>query len=99
MGRHEAVHSGVKLACSVCQSTFSRKDKLNAHIRKKHSQLVNDDGIISEAEKSAEYAEEVLDEEQERKDIDVDNSANDVNDEAITKKNSDDNERAHNENS
>merc|ERR1712025_560610 len=81
--RHENVHSGVKLACSVCQSTFSRKDKLNAHIKKKHSKLAND-GILSEAGKNDEYAEEVLGEELDRKGIDVDNSAKDANDEAIT---------------
>merc|ERR1712096_351567 len=36
--RHEIYHSGVKFSCEECSSTFSRKDKLNAHIRKKHSQ-------------------------------------------------------------
>jgi len=36
--RHEAVHSGIRFDCDKCSSTFSRKDKLNAHMRKKHSQ-------------------------------------------------------------
>ena len=36
--RHEMTHSGVKFSCSECSSTFSRKDKLNSHMRKKHSQ-------------------------------------------------------------
>jgi len=38
LSRHEAVHSGIRLSCDKCSSTFSRKDKLNAHVRKKHSQ-------------------------------------------------------------
>ena len=36
--RHEMTHSGIKFSCSECSSTFSRKDKLNSHMRKKHSQ-------------------------------------------------------------
>jgi len=40
--RHEAVHSGIRLDCDKCSSTFSRKDKLNAHMRKKHSQTDDD---------------------------------------------------------
>ena len=34
--RHQAIHSGVVHSCSQCSSTFSRRDKLNAHVRKKH---------------------------------------------------------------
>ena len=36
--RHEMTHSGIKFNCSECSSTFSRKEKLNSHMRKKHSQ-------------------------------------------------------------
>ena len=32
------IHSGIKFSCSECPKVFSRKDKLNAHMRKKHSQ-------------------------------------------------------------
>ena len=32
------IHSGIKCSCSECPKVFSRKDKLNAHMRKKHSQ-------------------------------------------------------------
>ena len=41
--RHEMTHSGIKFSCSECSSTFSRKDKLNSHMRKKHSQSALDD--------------------------------------------------------
>ena len=34
--RHQATHSGVVHSCSQCSSTFSRRDKLTAHVRKKH---------------------------------------------------------------
>ena len=36
LSRHQATHSGVIHNCPQCNSTFSRRDKLNAHIRKKH---------------------------------------------------------------
>jgi len=37
--RHESVHMDIRFSCDACQSSFTRKDKLIAHIRKKHSQL------------------------------------------------------------
>jgi len=49
--RHEAVHSGVKFLCNMCKSTFSRRDKLTVHMKKKHSQVGFDDGMLCEAAK------------------------------------------------
>jgi len=53
--RHEMTHSGIKFSCSECSSTFSRKDKLNTHMRKKHSQAAL--GDVSEAVSVSEEAE------------------------------------------
>merc|ERR1719154_244419 len=61
--RHEAVHSGIRLNCDKCSSTFSRKDKLNAHMRKKHSQTddenldSHDNGVAVDQENDAEADE------------------------------------------
>ena len=46
--RHEVIHTGAKLSCNYCEAVLSRKDKLNAHIRKKHPQELNDQSIMSE---------------------------------------------------
>jgi len=43
--RHEVVHSGIKFSCTECPSTFSRKDKLTSHIRKKHSSLTDKEEV------------------------------------------------------
>jgi len=46
--RHEVIHTGAKLFCNYCEAVLSRKDKLNAHIRKKHPEELNDQSIMSE---------------------------------------------------
>lgn len=53
--RHELTHSGIKFSCSECSSTFSRKDKLNSHMRKKHSQSAL--GDVSDAISATEETE------------------------------------------
>ena len=42
LSRHEDTHAGVVHSCSQCSSTFSRRDKLNAHVRKKHQPVLTD---------------------------------------------------------
>merc|ERR1719450_993736 len=40
MRRHwDDVHSGIKYPCDQCSFVSKRKDKLNAHIKNKHSVL------------------------------------------------------------
>merc|ERR1712029_212399 len=34
--RHRLIHTGEKLFCPYCPSQFSRKDKLNRHLRENH---------------------------------------------------------------
>merc|ERR1719341_2493259 len=53
--RHEMTHSGIKFSCIECSSTFSRKDKLNSHMRKKHSQAAL--GDVSKAVSAMEKTE------------------------------------------
>ena len=43
--RHEVIHSGIKFSCTQCPSSFSRKDKLTSHIRKKHSSLTDKEEV------------------------------------------------------
>merc|ERR1712192_68549 len=56
--RHEMTHSGIKFSCSHCSSTFSRKDKLNSHMRKKHSQVINETEAEDQVSKETVVEEE-----------------------------------------
>jgi len=80
--RHEAVHSGVKFSCIVCPSSFSRKDKLNAHVRKKHSQLAYEDAVSEEAVIN-EVNEIISNELPESRERDAIYSSEDITDEAL----------------
>jgi len=40
--RHQMIHSGIKFPCFGCSSQFSRKDKLNKHVRERHPELQGD---------------------------------------------------------
>ena len=61
LSRHLATHSGVSHNCPQCQSTFSRRDKLNAHIRKKHQNEENksQDNCVATASSSNNEDQEV----------------------------------------
>ena len=74
LSRHQATHSGVTHNCPQCNSTFSRRDKLNAHIRKKHQTETEenkcpDNCVDAEAESADTNDEDQQIEEQERVDF------------------------------
>ena len=57
--RHEMIHLGIKFFCSKCTSAYTRKDKLNAHMRKKHSE--SSLGYVSEDVPAPAVEETVVD--------------------------------------
>jgi len=66
----------------VCPSSFSRKDKLNAHVRKKHSQLAYEDAVSEEAVIN-EVNEIISNELPESRERDAIYSSEDITDEAL----------------
>ena len=57
--RHETTHLGIKFSCSKCISEFTRKDRLNAHMRQKHSEI--SPGSVSEDVPTPAVEETVVD--------------------------------------
>ena len=50
--RHQVTHTGIKFECQRCDSKFSRKDKLNKHIRDKHVEDTVTEAINQEKDKT-----------------------------------------------
>ena len=46
--RHQDIHEGVKYGCRYCDLEFSRKDKVNRHMRSKHPEEVSAENEIIE---------------------------------------------------
>ena len=46
--RHQMVHSGIKFPCFGCSSQFSRKDKLNKHVKERHPELQGNINVVQQ---------------------------------------------------
>ena len=45
--RHQMIHSGIKFPCFGCSSQFTRKDKLNKHVKERHPELQGNINVVS----------------------------------------------------